>query len=77
VVYDPETDANLFSFYMKDQDGEERKVVMNAAKPQDFNKSEKIVLTGKMMGEQFVASDMLLKCPSKYKDEEIFVRSEI
>ncbi len=77
VEYDPEKDPNLFSFHMKDQDGQEKRVVMNAAKPQDFNKSEKIVLTGKMVGENFVASDMLLKCPSKYKDEEIFVRSEI
>lgn len=77
VVYDPEVDPNLFSFHMKDQEGTEKRVVMNAAKPQDFNKSEKIVLTGKMVGENFVASDMLLKCPSKYKDEEIFVRSEI
>ncbi len=77
VVYNPEEDPNLFSFHMQDEDGAERKVVMNAAKPTDFNKSEKIVLTGKMVGENFVASDMLLKCPSKYKDEEIFVRSEI
>lgn len=75
VNYDPEVDPNFFSFYMKDQDGEEKQVVMNAAKPQDFAKSEKIVLTGKMRGEKFVASDMLLKCPSKYKDEEIIVRS--
>ncbi len=77
VVYDPEVDPNLFSFHMKDQDGLEKQVIMNAAVPQDFNKSEKIVLTGKMVGENFIAEDMLLKCPSKYKDEEIFVRSEI
>ncbi|MGK0388194.1 MAG: cytochrome c-type biogenesis protein CcmE [Maribacter sp.] len=75
VNYDPEVDPNYFSFHMKDQDGEEKEVVMNAAKPQDFAKSEKIVLTGKMRGDKFVASDMLLKCPSKYKDEEILVRS--
>ncbi len=77
VVYNPEEDPNLFSFHMKDAENNERRVVMNAAKPQDFNKSEKIVLTGKMVGENFVATDMLLKCPSKYKDEEIFVRSEL
>ncbi len=77
VEYNPEKDPNLFTFYMLDQEEVERKVVMHAAKPQDFNKSEKIVLTGKMSGEDFIASDMLLKCPSKYKDEEIFVRSEM
>ncbi len=76
VVYDPEVDPNLFSFYMKDDNGDEKKVLMNAAKPTDFNKSEKIVLTGKMVGDNFVASDMLLKCPSKYKDEEIYVRGK-
>jgi cytochrome c-type biogenesis protein CcmE len=46
-----------------------------AEKPQDFERSEQIVLTGKMRGEDFVASDMLMKCPSKYKDEETFVKS--
>jgi len=76
LVYNPEEDPNLFSFHMKDEDGKERRVVLNAAKPQDFEKSEKIVLTGKIKGDTFVASDILLKCPSKYKDEEIKVRSE-
>ena len=45
-----------------------------AAKPQDFELSEQIVLTGEMRGEAFVASDMLMKCPSKYKDEEIYIK---
>ncbi len=76
IDYDPIKDPNLFSFYMKDAEEEERKVIMRSAKPQDFEKSEKIVLTGRMQGEEFIASDMLLKCPSKYKDEEIFVRAE-
>lgn len=76
VVYEPEIDPNLFSFHMIDKDSLEKRVVMNAAIPQDFEKSEKIVLTGKMVNNNFVASDMLLKCPSKYKDEEIYVRSK-
>jgi cytochrome c-type biogenesis protein CcmE len=29
-----------------------------------------------MNGEDFVASDVLLKCPSKYKDEEVYIKSE-
>ena len=70
MYYNPEENANYFSFYMKDEDGVERKVVYKE-KPQDFEKSESIVITGKMQGEEFHASDMLLKCPSKYKDEEI------
>ena len=47
-----------------------------AAKPQDFELSEQIVLTGKMQGDVFMASDMLMKCPSKYKDEEIYIKSK-
>jgi cytochrome c-type biogenesis protein CcmE len=57
-------------------DGEEKKVVLNAAKPQDFELSEQIVITGKMKGDEFHASDLLMKCPSKYKDEEIYIKGE-
>ncbi len=76
MVYEPEVDPNYFSFYIRDTEGEERKVVLLAAKPQDFELSEQIVLTGLMKGEEFVATDMLMKCPSKYKDEEIYIRNE-
>ena len=74
--YDPVEDPNYFSFFIKDTDGEERKVILREAKPQDFELSEQIVLTGKMKGEEFVASDMLMKCPSKYKDEEIYLKEQ-
>jgi len=76
MLYRPEVDPNYFSFYIRDMEGEERKVVLLAAKPQDFELSEQIVLTGVMQGEEFVATDMLMKCPSKYKDEEIYIRNE-
>ena len=68
--YHPEQNANLFSFYIVDNQGEEKKVLLNKAKPQDFDKSEQIVIIGKMKGEEFIASDILLKCPSKYADEK-------
>ncbi|MBK7427221.1 MAG: cytochrome c maturation protein CcmE [Saprospiraceae bacterium] len=76
IFYNPVEDPNYFSFYMRDADGMENKVVMLAKKPQDFELSEQIVLTGQMKGEEFLASDMLMKCPSKYKDEEIYIKSE-
>lgn len=76
VEYNPEKDPNYLAFYLKDEAGEVRQVVLRAAKPQDFERSESIVLTGQMQGDNFEASDMLLKCPSKYKDQEIYVRSE-
>lgn len=67
-VYDPATDADLFSFYLTDNEGVERQVLLHKAKPQDFEKSEQIVVIGKMNNEQFVASDVLMKCPSKYNN---------
>jgi cytochrome c-type biogenesis protein CcmE len=76
ITYNPEVDPNYFSFHLKDTDGVERKVVLLAAKPQDFEKSEQIVLTGQMKDNEFVATDMLMKCPSKYKDEEIYIKSQ-
>jgi len=76
VEYNPEKDPNYLAFWLKDDAGQVRQVVLRAGKPQDFERSEQIVLTGQMAGENFEASDMLLKCPSKYKDQEIYVRSE-
>ena len=76
VTYDEQKDPNYFTFFMVDKKGNERKVIMQQGKPNDFELSESIVLTGKMEGEDFIASDMLLKCPSKYKDEEIYLKSE-
>lgn len=76
VEYNPEKDPNYLSFQLRDEAGTVRKVVLHAGKPQDFERSEQVVLTGEMKGDVFEASDMLLKCPSKYKDQEIYVRSE-
>ena len=74
--YDPAVDPNYFSFYIQDANGKENKVVLLQDKPQDFEMSEQVVLTGSMKGEEFVATDVLLKCPSKYKDEEIALRKK-
>jgi len=71
--YDPKTDANHFSFYMYDNDSTECQVVFRGAKPQDIERSEQIVLTGKMVGEEFHASKILMKCPSKYNEGEVEV----
>ncbi len=66
--YDPKIDPNYFSFYLIDEKGNERKVIYRAPEPQDFERSEKIVIIGKMEGEEFLASKILLKCPSKYTE---------
>jgi cytochrome c-type biogenesis protein CcmE len=67
-TYNPQIDANLFSFYLLDEKGKECKVIYRAPEPADFDRSEKIVIIGKMNGETFEASKILLKCPSKYNE---------
>lgn len=76
MIYDPVEDPNKFTFFMKDNEGREGKVILLKPKPQDFELSEQLVLTGTMKDDTFIASDMLMKCPSKYNDEEIYIRSE-
>lgn len=66
--YNPQTDADLFSFFLVDNEGSQKKVILSKAKPQDFEKSEQIVVIGKMQDDNFVASDILMKCPSKYSN---------
>lgn len=73
LVYNPQLDANYFSFYMTDNKGKECKVVFTGAKPQDFERSEQIVLTGQMADGNFHASKILMKCPSKYTQDKIEV----
>ena len=71
LYYDAAKDANYFSFYMKDKKGEECKVVFTGTKPQDFEKSEQIVLVGEMRGSEFHASHIQMKCPSKYTQDKV------
>lgn len=71
VEYDPEKDPNSFRFWMKDKSGREAKVVCYDDMPYDFEKSEEVVLTGQMKADVFYATDLLVKCPSKYVEEEI------
>lgn len=69
-IYNPEQNANLFGFYLVDNEGNERRVLYNGSKPQDFERSEQIVVVGKMDGEEFHASELLMKCPSKYNGNQ-------
>ncbi|MEI8007785.1 MAG: cytochrome c maturation protein CcmE [Bacteroidota bacterium] len=70
LEYDARKDANRFSFYIIDAKGIVKQVVYNNAKPQDFEKSEKVVIVGAMQGDIFMAKSLLLKCPSKYNDKK-------
>ncbi|MDI9341159.1 MAG: cytochrome c maturation protein CcmE [Sediminibacterium sp.] len=67
-IYEPTVNPDEFRFTMLDNNGLSKNVVLHKSKPQDFDKSEQLVLIGKMNGETFHASDILMKCPSKYND---------
>lgn len=64
-------DLVSFSFVMIDDKGKEQKVFYNEPMPQDFTKSEKVVVIGGYDGENFKASKILLKCPSKYQEQKV------
>lgn len=68
--YDPANNPNYLSFVAKDSLGASTKVVYRNTKPAELEHSERIVLKGKMQGDVFECSDILLKCPSKYKDDK-------
>lgn len=71
MVYQPEENPNLFTFHMLDKEGVSQKVVYSDAKPQDFERSEQLVVTGKSENGVFYTDQILMKCPSKYVEDEI------
>jgi cytochrome c-type biogenesis protein CcmE len=70
VEYNPEKDPNYLTFYAVDSTGGRTKVVYHNSKPEELEKSERIVMQGKMMGDVFECKTISLKCPSKYKDDK-------
>ncbi len=71
LQYDPLLDPNFFAFTLVDTNRLEQKVVYFSPKPQDFERSEQVVITGSMQQDVFVADKILLKCPSKYVEKEV------
>lgn len=67
--YDPAINPNLLQFTAIDTLGNTIPVVYHNAKPTDMEKSERLVLKGRVKDGQFECEDILLKCPSKYKDD--------
>ena len=66
IKYDSTFENQSLSFYLIDDKNIESKVVYYGSKPNDFVKLQSVVVTGKMVGDVFIAKEMLLKCPSKY-----------
>lgn len=67
----PGADQVSFSFVMVDDNKKEQVVVYKEPMPQDFMRSEKVVVIGGYSGDTFVADKILLKCPSKYQDQKL------
>ncbi len=68
VEYDAIKNPNYLSFVAIDTLGNAIKVVYHDAKPTDMEKSERLVLKGTVKDGYFDCKNILLKCPSKYKD---------
>lgn len=71
MEYDPVKDPNHFVFYVEDKAGSVNKVVFSGAKPTDIEKSEQVVMTGRMENGEFRCSKIQMKCPSKYKNDQV------
>jgi cytochrome c-type biogenesis protein CcmE len=63
--FDPSTVK--FSFYMKDDAQRVAKVVFDGAKPNNFEMATSVVAKGKFVNNEFHATEILTKCPSKYE----------
>lgn len=81
VKYDPIRNPNYLTFQVEDTLGNKMNVAYYFEKPTDMEKSERIVLKGKMdqngvfqIKEQ---SGILLKCPSKYKDNPNAIKESL
>ncbi len=77
IEYDPINNPNYLAFYAIDSLGGQTKVVYRNSKPTDLEKSERIVMKGKMQADHFECQEILLKCPSKYKDDKEQLRKSV
>lgn len=66
-------DLLSFKFVMVDENNKEQLVLYPQPIPQDFEKSEQVVVVGAYHNNTFVAEKILLKCPSKYQENELKV----
>ena len=64
--FDPK--GSILTFQAIDKEGQHATVHYNQPKPTDFERSEEITLTGHFTDSAFIATEILMKCPSKYTD---------
>ncbi|NUN71291.1 MAG: cytochrome c maturation protein CcmE [Bacteroidetes bacterium] len=58
-----------FTFYMVDDNAVEMKVVLDGAKPNNFEIATEVVAKGRFKDGYFHANELLTKCPSKYEGD--------
>ena len=64
-------DMLSFTFEMIDEKGNKENVFYGEPMPPAFLLSDQIVVIGSYNNSQFIADQILLKCPSKYTEENI------
>jgi cytochrome c-type biogenesis protein CcmE len=69
VEYDGVKNPNYLSFMAVDSVGGKVKVIYDKPKPSNLEHSERLVLKGRMQNDVFKCDEILMKCPSKYKDD--------
>lgn len=80
LKYDPAKNPNYLTFEAVDTLGDRMKVAYYYEKPYDMEKSSRIVLKGKMENGVFEIKKkdgILVKCPSKYKDDMNAAKKEL
>lgn len=75
--YNPVIDPNHFEFVLIDNNQQEQTIIYNNPKPQDFEKSEQIVIIGNIQSDLFLAEKILMKCPSKYEDKDLKLNNNV
>jgi len=69
VEYDAINNPNYLSFTAVDSLGKSVKVVYHNSKPDNLEHSERLVLKGSYKDDHFECKEIMMKCPSKYKDD--------
>jgi len=69
IEYDAVNNPNYLSFTAVDSLGKSVKVVYHNAKPDNLESSERLVLKGAYEENHFECKEIMMKCPSKYKDD--------
>ena len=69
--------SGQFIFYMRDDNQREAKVVLDGAKPNNFELANSIVAKGRYKDGYFHANELLTKCPSKYEGDASAVKKTL